>query len=319
MTATGLVVVPEGAAPNGGRPVAAFTHGTIGIARDCAPSALDGSVYGPAIPGARQFLDAGYVVVAPDYAGLGSEATTGYLVGTDEARSTLDGVRAAAAVDDADVSSRFVVYGESQGGHAALFTGEQAGEYAPELDLVGVAAAAPATDLRELLAANLGTPFGDILASFALASWVDAYPELDLDLDDVVDPDARPAVERLATMCIQDQRQIVALFAEAAILAERFLSALPWEVDPWASVIEENTPGRSPTDAPVLILQGEDDPLVLPAVQERWVEDLCAVTSSVEFRTYPDVGHLDAGHATAADIVEWAGQRMSGEDPVSTC
>ena len=42
-------------------------------------------------------------------------------------------------------SNRFAVWGHSEGGHAALFTGELAARYAPDLKLVGVAAAAPAT------------------------------------------------------------------------------------------------------------------------------------------------------------------------------
>jgi len=35
--------------------------------------------------------------------------------------------------------------GHSQGGHASLYTGELAASYAPDLKLVSVAAAAPAT------------------------------------------------------------------------------------------------------------------------------------------------------------------------------
>ena len=54
--------------------------------------------------------------------------------------------------------NRFAVWGHSQGGHAALFTGELAPEYAPELKLVGIAVAAPATDLVELFKAQKGSP-----------------------------------------------------------------------------------------------------------------------------------------------------------------
>src|SRR3546814_2887094 len=63
----------------------------------------------------------------------------------------LDAVRAARAIPGAAAGSSFAVWGESQGGHAALWTAIAARSYAPELTLVGTAAAAPPTDL----AANL--------------------------------------------------------------------------------------------------------------------------------------------------------------------
>ena len=64
----------------------------------------------------------------------------------------MDHVRRDAPRDfpNSGASNRFAVWGHSQGGHAALFTGELAARYAPELKLVGVAAAAPATNLIEL-------------------------------------------------------------------------------------------------------------------------------------------------------------------------
>lgn len=315
-TASGIIIVPEGRAPEGGRPVLAFTHGTIGIDRRCAPSLLPGDVYGPAIPGIDEFLEAGFVVVATDYAGLGSDATTGYLVGTSEAYSTLDAVRAAQQVPGADVATQFVTFGESQGGHAALFTGQLAPEYAPELSLVGVAAAAPATNLTALFQENVGTTFGDVLAAYALQSWSDVY---DIDLSTVVDPQALPIVERLSRQCIQDDAQMLALFPEAELLKMRFLDAPPWEVEPWRTVLDENTPGAALIDAPVLILQGEADPLVVPAVQAEFVAGWCSRGQPLEYRTLPGVGHLDAGHASAATVSQWARDRVDGAPWAPRC
>ena len=53
----------------------------------------------------------------------------------------LDSVRAARDLPDSGASDRFAVWGHSQGGHAALYTGELAERYAPDLKLVGVATA----------------------------------------------------------------------------------------------------------------------------------------------------------------------------------
>jgi fermentation-respiration switch protein FrsA (DUF1100 family) len=44
-------------------------------------------------------------------------------------------VRAARQVQGANAGTRFAVWGHSQGGQAALFAGQLAGQYAPELTL----------------------------------------------------------------------------------------------------------------------------------------------------------------------------------------
>ena len=317
---------PSGGSPSGtitspldvvGRPVLAFTHGTIGIARRCSPSLLPGDVYGPAIPGIREFLDAGFVISATDYAGLGSDAITGYLVGTSQAHSTLDGIRATTMMPEAAASPRAVVFGESQGGHAALFTGQFAPTYAPDVELMGVAAAAPATDLESLFRENAGTTFGDVLASYALSSWADVYG---VQLSDIAEPQAVPVIERrLAEQCIQTQTQMLALVPEAELLKIQFLRAQPWETEPWATILAENTPGGALIAAPVLIAQGADDPLVLPVVQQAFVDRWCARGQSIEYQVYEGVGHLDAGHASAADVSRWATARFSGDTWQPTC
>ena len=64
----------------------------------------------------------------------------------------------------------FAVWGHSQGGQAVLFAGLLAKEYAPELRLVGVAAAAPATELRSLFNLDLGTAGGNNITAMTLWS-----------------------------------------------------------------------------------------------------------------------------------------------------
>jgi predicted alpha/beta hydrolase len=294
--------------------VLAFTHGTVGIDRRCVLSSRP--QYPANIPGIRAFLDAGFVVAATDYAGLGTDETTGYLVGSSQAYSTLDAVRAAVAMPEAAAAPRFVSFGESQGGHASLFTGQFAASYAPELEVAGVAAAAPATDLTELFRANLGTTFGGVLASYALASWRDVYG---VDLDDIADPQAIPVIDRIADLCIQTEAQILSVVPEAELLKLRFLDRLPWETEPWATILADNTPGGSLVDAPVFVAQGADDPLVVPEVQQAFVDGWCARGQSIEYRVYDGVGHLDAGRASADDVVAWAVARLDGDPWVPTC
>lgn len=132
---TGVLIVPNGTAPRGGRNIVAWAHGTSGVAESCAPS--QSNALFDSIAGLNAMLAAGYAVVATDYAGLGTPGPHPYLVGNGSAYSVLDSIRAAREFGRGNIGNRFVVWGESQGGHAALWTAQYAARYAPELQLVG--------------------------------------------------------------------------------------------------------------------------------------------------------------------------------------
>jgi hypothetical protein len=74
---TGALFLPPGPAPEGGFPVIAWAHGTVGLGDDCTPSAL------PRTPRDDEYLShwlgEGYAVVASDYAGLGTPGLMSYL------------------------------------------------------------------------------------------------------------------------------------------------------------------------------------------------------------------------------------------------
>src|SRR3546814_10708961 len=66
---------------------------------------------------------------------------------------------------------QFAVWGESQGGHAALWTAIAAKSYAPELRLVGTAAAAPPTDLADNMRKASEPNVRALLMGFTMYSW----------------------------------------------------------------------------------------------------------------------------------------------------
>src|SRR5471030_976670 len=90
---SGVVILPAGSAPAGGRPIVAWAHPTTGVATRCAPS--EARVLFDSIQGLRAMLAHGYIVAATDYPGLGTPGTHPYLVGDSEGRAVLDSVRAA--------------------------------------------------------------------------------------------------------------------------------------------------------------------------------------------------------------------------------
>jgi acetyl esterase/lipase len=313
---SGLIIVPDGDAPAGGRKVLAYAHGTLGVAPSCAPSLRPGSYFSLLLPGLDAFLKAGDVVAATDYQGLGTPGPSPYLVGDAEASDVLDSVRAARGLTEAHAGSDFAVYGESQGGHSALFTGQLAHALAPELHLVGVVSAEPASDLVELLSASEGTTVGNILTAMALSSWAGVYQTARL--QDIVTPVARPLVSKIAGFCIQNPNQILASVPAATALQLTFLSHPPWEKEPWRTILADNTP-RAEISFPLLVAQGLEDHVVAPAVQDRFVKELCQRGAALEYRTYPGAGHLDLPSIASGDITRWIADRFAGAPARNTC
>jgi hypothetical protein len=109
---------------------------------------------------------------------LGTPGPHPYLAGKAEAIAVFDSVRAAHHLAQAGAGTTFAVWGVSQGGHAALFTGQYAASYAPDLQLAGVAPAAPATALIPLFQRSIGKDFGNVLSAFAFDSWTQVYDNL---------------------------------------------------------------------------------------------------------------------------------------------
>src|SRR5437899_3521559 len=103
------------------------------------------------IPGRDRIVMAGWVVVETDYSFAEKGGPHPYLIGEGEARATLDSVRAARQMSELTLDQRMVVWGYSQGGHAALWTGIVGPRYAPGLEILGVAAIAPAANIKNIL------------------------------------------------------------------------------------------------------------------------------------------------------------------------
>ncbi|WP_274387067.1 alpha/beta hydrolase family protein, partial [Rhodococcus sp. YH1] len=144
-TVSGVLYLPPGQAPAGGWPVVSWAHGTVGIGDDCAPSRNPRADRDRAYLG--HWLSRGYAVVASDYPGLGSDGLHTYLDGPSAANSVVDVVRAARAAEPS-LSNRWIVIGQSQGGHAALHTARLATSRAPELDFRGMIATGAPSNLE---------------------------------------------------------------------------------------------------------------------------------------------------------------------------
>jgi acetyl esterase/lipase len=310
---SGVVIIPAGPPPAEGRRIVAWAHPTTGVKPRCAPSLAILLIQ--QIQGVREMIERGYVVAATDYPGLGTPQTHPYLVGVSEARAVLDSVRAARAMTGAQ--NRFAVWGHSQGGQAALFTGMIAKNYAPELDLAGVAVAAPATDLATLIAADINTNGGRNLTAMTLWSWTRVF---NAPIDRVVDAAALPTVDRLAGECIESIYDLLARRGPTRALTRRFLSTDDFYAqEPWRTLVARNTPTTLPPDNPVFIAQGADDELVRPKVTETYMKSLCRSGSKVQMLVLPNVNHGFIARDAASSAVEWMTGRFLGVAAPSDC
>jgi hypothetical protein len=306
---TGTALVPAGEAPAGGRPVLTIAHGTSGIADECAPSkdpvATELSLMG-------QFVDAGYLVVLSDYEGLGTPGRHPYLVGESEGRGVLDGALAARELPDAEAGDTLSIFGYSQGGHGALWAGQLAADWAPDYELVGTVAGAPATELPVIFSAAGSLPIAGFLYMI-IAGFAEAYPEADPGL--VLTPAGEAELPQVDEGCVGE---VIEHFADTPN-AELLKPGLA-EVEPWADLEAANDPGRVATDSPILIVHSAADNVVPATLSQLLVQRMCGEGQVVERRVYDKgQGHVEAVPDAVNDGFEWLQQRAAGGEPVSTC
>ena len=264
-----------------------------------------------------QVLDNGWAFVGTDYVGLGTAAPHPYLIGQGEGRSVLDSVRAAHQLADVTLGDDTVVWGHSQGGHAALWTGVLAPTYAPDVKVDGVAALAPASNLPGLVD-NLGNVTGgELFASYVIDSYSRIYP--DVTYREYVRPGAQPIVRQMAARCLAEKSTLL------SILTVMSLDKTIWTGDPnqgaLATRLRENIP-TGPIPAPLLIGQGGADSLVVPSAQDAYVKARCDAGQQVDYRTYPGRDHVplvEPDSPAIRELIEWTKERLAGATPRDTC
>ena len=297
---TGMVFAPSGAAPSGGRVVVSWAHPTTGIVDDCAPSRID-DPYGD-VQGLQEFLAKGWVVVATDYQGLGTDGPHPYLVGTSEAHGTIDIVRAAAQIDDAHASNRYFVFGHSQGGQAVLFAGQMQSVYGKGLTLLGVAAAAPAGLLVPLFDADRDTMAGAVLGSYAVVSWHEVFG---YDTSNVIVDGLSDRVHDISGKCVVGGSKLsdAALAVDDLVLKGRLWKANPATTTPWSDQFAINTAGQTGIGVPVLITQGTADKIIQPATTAQLVSIYRSLGTKAVEQEMPGVDHMKAGKESVPYVV----------------
>ncbi|MBX3313233.1 MAG: hypothetical protein KF906_02845 [Actinobacteria bacterium] len=299
---TGVVYYPTGEAPDGGWPIVAWAHGTTGLAAGCAPSRGPAGSPGFGVEGIR---------VATDYVGLGPVGELHpYLSRVGEANSVVDSVAAVRSLPEVGAGDRWVVVGVSQGGHAALVTGELAAERLPDAELLGTVALAPG--------AELGRDYGDdiqIRVITTLVLYGHAAEDPSVDPADYLSPDALEASSVIETGCIGD---VIATMPSVAASPDYFT------VDPRTSPmgeawVAENDPGQVVSDSPILLVQGDKDILVVPARTDALFARLCGLGQVTERLDIADADHDTVVDQASDAVSAWVADRFADAPAVDDC
>lgn len=300
---TGVVVVPNGDAPDGGFPVVSWAHGTNGQADQCAASLEpEGSA-----PFANQLLAQGFLITATDYRGEGTPGLHPYIAGEAAARDSVDIVRAARQLKGAKPSKDYIIWGHSQGGHTAMHALRVGADYAPELNLAGVVAGAPPSQFNLLYNFLLASPFKHylLMAGGGLNAY---YGDKLAPLDKVLTPEGIDLLALLEQGCsgfVADETSDVGF--------ETVTKADPFTVPEWQKVLVQEDPQEFDEAVPtrLLVIHGGNDEQI-PAVASQLMSDhLCEIGQPLERWVYPGNSHAGVIGPSFPDMLRWMNDRFT--------
>ena len=184
------------------------------------------------------------------------------------------------------------------------------------MTLVGVAAAAPPTDLKANLTGGSNAAVRAFLTAYTATSWEQVYH---LPLGRVVKPHTAMLIRALAKNCVSldgfKLRTKIGMLRLAGQLKNVDLAANP----SWAAVMARNSVRPELLRLPVFVSQGAADVIVAPAVTRDFVVRLCRRNSEVRFLPMSGGDHVSAGKSAAPEAVAWIEDRFAGKPAPSDC
>ncbi len=333
--ATALVGIPWNEDdPPAELPMTLWLHGTTGFQSECAPSAMGIEGTGFLLIYAAH----GYVTAAPDYIGLDGDTNAPvppdvmhHYLGLEQAGiGSLDALRATHRLVNDELTLKItasrdvVIWGASQGGHAAFATNLVAPYYAPEFNYRALVAMVPPTDLVRLSAyshsnwlfatrsmASMWTaahtwyegtePWTDVFTDEDPTWFASTYPDLVFSDCDAMD-------------VLRDATGVAGVF-DASFLAGA-LSEPDASWDPWYCYLADNSiaTARIPLvqDIPTLFVVGENDDLVYTPVEREDFDRLCGMGYRMEYLECAGAGHEDAAVWSLIDQHAWVRDRLDG-------
>jgi len=307
---SGVVLVPYGQPPKGGWPLLAWSHGTSGVARICAPSLMKSLFYN--WEGLYEYVLMGYAVVATDYAGLGTEGRHAYLDMLSNGTDVINSVPAARTAVS-NLSEKWLVIGHSQGGLSSLGVAQLEGAI-KDPNFLGTVALAGASDLQDGIDAvvKVKLPVLNGLVGFWVFGAKTVYPELEL--KDILSSKALA----IYNASVQDGCSGASGAFAALPTDEVLLSG--WRDNRYIKkFLARNQPGVQSTIGPLLLVGGGDDILFTEAAGRKVFQRLCSSGARVQRNVYPGLGHDPVVYGSLRDQLNWIAARFAGEPAPSNC
>jgi len=317
------VIVPNGAPPAGSRVLLSLQDAENSLDSDCAPSYQlqegemaptgdnNGNLAAEMSAVAVPQLAAGHVVVVPDPEGPQHQ----YTVSRMAAHAVLDSIRAVERFGPAGLSGSktpVALAGYSGGALESAAANESQPAYAPELNIVAVAAGGvPSLDIDNFRYLDGGVATGILMAA---ATAIDrAYPEMRL--ESLLNAKGKAFQREASEGCA------------AFVFAAPFAHFNDWTTKPHAldlprvrKIVAENAFGHAVPKAPTFYYNGIFDELIWIKPLDRLVAFYCAHGATISyFRDPAGVEHIQAVANWGPMAHAYIEQRFAGTPPPSTC
>ncbi|MEC3953538.1 lipase family protein [Nocardia sp. CDC153] len=319
------VLVPRGPAPEGGRKLLSYQIAEDSAAQYCAPSYViqSGALPLDYVNAAETMIPIaagvgqGWTVVIPDYEGPHSSYGTSKL----NAQATLDGIRAAESFSPAQLSGTATptaLWGYSGGTVPSSFAAEIAKDYAPELNIAGVAAGgiAAADYPTALRHNNRGLYTGLVMGVFA--GIAGEYPEVrDMLRDNVVDPVTQLLLASKQLLCHPTGTALVPFYD--------YLGAFGYQGDPLQHpavqrFLAENSLGQRTPSMPIYIYHAQYDEILPNAGVDRLVDKYCGEGApSVVYERELVAEHISGFAGQLPGAFGWLRDRLDGVPAPEGC
>lgn len=134
------------------------------------------------------------------------------------------------------------------------------------------------------------------------------------------DPAADPAeILTPAGLAVLDQFQASCIDAPEVTAGATMLKADPATTEPWKTLLDENTPGKTAAPAPLLLIHSAQDERVPLETSAVLLARQCAAGQVVERRILPEGDHIVAAVEAYQLSFTWFGTLAAGAAPVSSC
>lgn len=194
----------------------------------------------------------------------------------------------------------------------------QARRYAPELTLVGTAAAAPPTDLAENLRKGSNANVRAFLTSFAVYSWSQRFHA---PLTGLVNRTNAGVVTRLAqNNCVTlDMKPKIGTALGILSVRTALKNKDLGTIQPWARIARENSADPRAVPGPLMIAQSQADVVVAPAVTLAFARRYCATGKPLRYLRLTSTPHEHSARDTTTATLDWIAARFDGGREPNDC